>query len=233
MSAHLEPIYNAYREQPSPESLHAVVHALKPTIDYTLASLQSAQDPVLRSKAHVLAAQAIQRFDPANGAQLHTWVSSQLMPLRRMRRQNLTTVKMPERVQLDAYTLHRAEQEFMDKHQREPDVEELSDHAKIPIRRINIIRNTMRRTPTEGAIGDSAPPESSDFMAEALEYVHKESDHIDRKIIEHKLGYGGAEMLAPNIIAAKLKLTPTQLTRRSQRLTYKLQQIERNLQKIQ
>jgi DNA-directed RNA polymerase specialized sigma subunit len=40
-------------------------------------------------------------------------------------------VKVPERVQLDAYTISRAEKEFYDKHNREPDVEELAEGEEV------------------------------------------------------------------------------------------------------
>ncbi len=225
--------YETYRQSPDPDKLTAVVHALKPTIDYTLNSLQSHHDPVMRSKAHSLAAQAIQRFDPTNGAQLHTWVSSQLLPLRRFRRQSQSVVKIPERVQLDGFTLFKAEQDFRDKFNRDPDLRELADHSNIPVKRIEIIRNTMKSTPSEAGIGDSAPPEETDFAPEAMDFVHHDADHIDRRILELKTGYGGTEMMSPKLIAQHLNITPTNLTRRSQRLGWKIQEIERQLQKLQ
>jgi len=225
--------YETYRQAPTPENLASVVSTLQPTINHALHSLQSHSDPVMQTHAKVLTAQAVRKFNPESGAQLHTWVSHQLLPLRRLRRQSQAVVKLPERVQLDAFTLHRAEQEFMDQHGREPDVAELADHSKIPVRRIKIIRNTLRRTPSEADIGDSAPPEETDFAPEALEYVHGDADHIDRRIIEHKTGFGGAEVIPPFMIAQKLGLTPTQLTRRSQRLALRVQRIEAQLKGLQ
>jgi DNA-directed RNA polymerase specialized sigma subunit len=229
MSPH-ETSFADYQTDPTPETLSAVVRTLRPTIDYALGSLQSQDDPVMRVKAHALAARAIQRFDPANGgASLPTWVSSQLLPLRRTRRQMQTAVRVPERIHLDAYTLAKAEKDFVDKHNREPDVSELADFSKLPIKRIHTVRGAVRRTPSETAIGDGAPPIETDFTGEAVDYVHQASDHVDRRILELKTGYGGAEMMQPKDIAVKLKLSPTQLTRRSQRLTYRIQEIEKRL----
>ena len=233
MPDHVATLYDTYKSDPSPENLHGVVHALRPTIDYALASLQSGDNPVLRAKAKVLAAKAIQSYDPQYGAALPTWVSGQLMPLRRMRRASMTVTNVPERIQLDAYTLFKAEQNFQDQRGREPDMQELADFSKLPIKRITTIRNTMKSTPSESAIGDAAPPQEADFTGEAMDYVHHDADHVDRRILELKTGYGGHDMMEPKEVALKLGLSPTQLTRRSQRLTFKINEIERRLRDLQ
>jgi DNA-directed RNA polymerase specialized sigma subunit len=230
----LDNLYAAYKQDSSPETLTAVVRQLKPTIDYALSSSGAGHDdPVLRSRAHVLAANAITRFDPNSGAALPTWVSSQLLPLRRMRRQSQSVVKVPERIQLDAYTLSRAEREFIDQHDREPDVQELADASKLSTRRIATVRQTLKRTPSESAIGDAAPPNVSDFTSEAVDYVYQDADHVDRKILEHKTGYGGGDILPANVVSTKLGLTPTQLSRRAARLSFQIQKTTRMLQNLQ
>jgi len=228
MSPH-ETSFADYQSDPTPARLSAVVKSLNPTISYALSSLQSQSDPVMKIKARTLAAKAVQSYDPSHGAALPTWVSSQLLPLRRARRNMQTAVRVPERIHLDAYSLAKAEKDFVDKHNREPDVAELSDFSKMPIRRIAAIRSTMRRTPSETSIGEGAPPIETDFTGEAVDYVHQDSDHVDRRILELKTGYGGHEVAPPWRIAEMLKLTPTQLTRRSQRITYRIQNIEKRL----
>lgn len=228
MSPH-ETSFADYQSDPTPARLSAVVRSLTPTISYALSSLQSQSDPVMKIKARTLAAKAVQSYDPDRGAALPTWVSSQLLPLRRARRNMQTAVRVPERIHLDAYSLAKAEKDFVDKHNREPDVAELSDFSKMPIRRIAAIRSTMRRTPSETSIGEGAPPIETDFTGEAVDYVHQDSDHVDRRILELKTGYGGHEVTPPWRIAEMLKLTPTQLTRRSQRITYRIQNIEKRL----
>ena len=64
-----------------------------------------------------------------------------------------------------------------------------------------------------------------DFDLEALEYVFHDSDHVDRRILEMKLGYAGHPTLPPKAIAAALKLSPTQLSRRSARLSMRINNI--------
>jgi DNA-directed RNA polymerase specialized sigma subunit len=230
----LDSAYAAYLSDPTPDRLNDVVDNLSPVINYSLSSINAGADNLIKNKAKIFAADAIKKFNPNAGAALPTWVSGQLMQLKRFKREVNQPVKVPERVQLDAYTISRAEQEFYDKHDREPDVEELSDYSKIPRKRIEKIRRSFRAMPSQGAIGEGLTQSETDFGAEALDYAYKDADRVDRKIIEMKTGYGGRyEPMTPNKISAMLGLTPSQLTRRSIKLSLRIQEIEKNLQDIQ
>jgi hypothetical protein len=232
VSQSIDQALETYKMDPTPSNKRFVVDSLKPTIDYALVNLGVADDSYMRSKARVLAGRAIDKYDPQHGAALHTWVSRQLMPLRRERRQTQSIVKVPERIQLDAVGLMKAEREFIDKHNREPDVDELADASRLSPKRIKRIRETMRPVPSEVAFEGILPGAESDFLEEALEYVYKDSDLIDKKIIEMKMGYGGSSMYAPKDVATRLNLTAPQLSRRSMRLAHKIQQLEQALTNI-
>lgn len=226
--------YQTYLSDPTPDNLSSVVDNLSPVIDYTLSSINAYNDNLIKNKARILTAEAIKKYDPTHGAALPTWVSGQLMQLRRFKREVNQPVKVPERIQLDAYTLSKAEQEFVDKFDREPDVDELADYAKMPIKRINKIRNSFRALPSQAAVGEGFTQSESDFGAEALDYVYSDCDKIDKRIIEMKLGYGGKfTPMQPKDIAIRLGLTPSQLTRRSAKLALRIQDVEKNLSDIQ
>jgi DNA-directed RNA polymerase specialized sigma subunit len=230
----LDKSYQTYLSDPNPDNLFAVVEHLNPVINYSLSTINATNDNLIKNKAKVFAADAIKKYDPMHGASLPTWVSGQLMQLKRFRREVNQPIKVPERTQLDAYTLAKAEQDFIDKFDREPDVEELADHAKMPRKRIEKIRKTFRAMPTQGAFGEGFTQSETDFGTEALDYIYKDADRVDRKIIEMKTGYGGRyDPMPPNKIAAMLGLTPSQLTRRSIKLSLRIQDVEKNLQDIQ
>ena len=155
-----------------------------------------------------------------------------------MKRKSDSAAHVPEGIQLDAMTLMRAEQDFLDKHEREPDLIELSDHSKLPVKRIKAIRETFRPVPSEAAftsetqdLGLPGTPNGS-YSDEALDYIYRDADYIDRKILEMKTGYGGAEMLTPAVVAQRLGLTPTQLSRRSAKLALQIQEIEEALRTV-
>lgn len=230
----LNTAYNSYLSDPTPDNLSLVVDELHPVINYSLSSINAHSDNLIKNKARIFAADAVKKYDPAFGAALPTWVSGQLMQLRRFKRSVNQPVKVPERIQLDAYTLARAEQEFVDKNNREPDVDELADYSKMPIKRITKIRNSFRAMPSQSAVGEGYSQSETDFGGEALDYIYNDADKVDKRIIEMKLGYGGRfTPMEPKQIAIRLGLTPSQLTRRSVKLSMRIQEIERSLQDVQ
>jgi DNA-directed RNA polymerase specialized sigma subunit len=230
--------YDKWKLEPTEDNMVDVIRDITPTINHVLTSIGSGGDKHLRSKARALAAGAIQTYDPTKGAQLHTWVSRQLLPLRRARRFSDTAAHVPEGIQLDAMTLMQAEQKFIDEHDREPDLLELADASRMPVTRIATIRKSFRPIPAEGAFtnetGDTNIPGSTGpaYSDEAMDYVYRDADYIDRKILEMKTGYGGSEILSPKDAAARLHLTPTQLSRRSAKIALQIQEIESALQQV-
>jgi len=218
--------YNNYVIDPTPENLSVVVNSLKPTIDYQLASLGANSDPVMKNKAMLYTARAVKDFDPERSS-LPTFVSSQLRRLSRDRRNSLSPVRVPERVQLEAFGLHRSELEYIDKHQREPTVAELADFSNMSVKKVTDVRNAMVAVPTEEAFGEQMENAVPDYLSEATDYIYADSDYIDRKIIELKTGYGGTQtMLKATEIATKLNVSPSQISRRSMRLSKKINEIK-------
>jgi DNA-directed RNA polymerase sigma subunit (sigma70/sigma32) len=225
--------YADYRLSPSPERLAKVVSALEPTINYSVVSTGGIDDAAIRGQARLYAAQAIHSFDPQSGAELPTWVSRNLMQLRRFKRSRNSPMKLPERVQLDAYAIDKAEKELTDKHDREPSMDELATHCGMPIKRIRKVREAFRRTPGEGGLPEGVGNEQEqDFGPEALDYVYADADATDQKIIETMTGYNGKLSLSPKDAAIKLGITPSTLSRRRQRLGLLVQDMERSLQGI-
>jgi len=225
--------YSTYKSNPTPETLHAVVKSLAPTINYALGSVNAADDPLVRSKAQIYAAQAIEKYDPehAGGASLATHVGSQLKQLSRTARQSRAPIQIPERAQLDAYRLSEAKKKFMDEHGHEPDMVELSDYTGMPAKRLEKLNRYQYAIPSEEGYGADIEQEGPDFGKDALEYVYHDSDHTDRRIMDLKLGYGGNQQMEPKVVADKLKLTPSQLSRRSMRLAKRIHEIQDALEK--
>lgn len=231
----IDTLYQRYSEDRSPQNLAPVVKALEPAINYALVSIGAADDKLVKHKARIMAGMAVEKYDPTQGASLKTWTGNQLMQLRRFNREVKQPVKLPERVQLDGMTLKKAEMRFLEEHDREPDVQELSDYAKMPVKRIEKIRSMQRIMPSETVFTSFGEAAMSipDWTNESLEYVYDDSDKIDRAIIEMKTGYGGKYTpMQPKEIAAKLKITPSQLTRRSARIAYRVQQLESALEEV-
>jgi len=224
----LDAAYQNYLAAPGPDTLGHVVHHLGPAISYALSNAGADKDPYIKTRARVIAGKAVQTFNPQYGASLPTWTTQQLQQLHRIRRQSQSTVKIPDRIMLDNSTIRRAELSFADKFGREPELEELADHAKLPVSRIQHVRRSLRKVVSSSAFGDQGLPmqETEDpYLDEAASYVYADADRIDRKIIEMKTGYGGKhEPMDAITIAQKLGLHPSMLSRRSAKLGIKIQQ---------
>ena len=228
----IDSTYGEYVLDPSPDNLNRVVKHLKPTIDYQLASLGASNDPVMKSKALVFTANAIQTYDPKRST-LPTYVSSQLRRLSRERRALNSPIRIQERAQLDAYAISQKEQEFIDEHGREPDLVELSDFSGFGVKKLESIRDTVLAVPTEDALGEQLEKDAPDYLDEATGYVHSDSDHIDRKILEFKTGYGmgkSYKTLKAKDIATRLGISPSQVSRRSLRLSKRINEIKEALE---
>lgn len=215
--------YLNYQEDPSPKNLNATIRALEPSINYSLGSIDAAGDPMMTAKARTLTAKAVQSFDPSRGSKLSSYVVSQLQPLKRYKRMVRSPVSLPDRLQLDSFSLQRAEKEYLDEHGREPDTMELSDYSKIPVKRIEKIRMSSRSIPSEKELPDMMSGIDIDFSGEAVDYIYHDSDHVNRMILEHKMGYGGKEILTTTELANKLKISLPALSKRSAKLAWRIQ----------
>lgn len=214
---------------PPPVDLKSAVEALRPTIDYSLLQMGANDDPYLRIRADTIAAKAVATYKPEHGASLPTWVTQNLMQLRRERRESSNSIRVPERVQLDSFALAKATAEFLDQHGREPNILELADATHLPPRRIEHVRAHEVPTANAAAFGEnSSAVTTPSYDKEALDYVYAEADPVDRKILEMRMGYGGKypTMASKRDIAAAVKLHPAQVSRRSLQLALRIERMK-------
>lgn len=230
--------YAQWRVQQTPEALYKVTKSLTPTINSVLASYGAVGNPHIAAKARVIAAKAIQSYDPSAGASLPTWVSQQLRQVSRDIRKSNQVAAIPEGVQLDGYAIYRAETAFEDEHGREPSVKELADLTHMSIKRITDVRNKLKPvvadSSTESESGEALLQQSSsDFSKDAVDYIYEASDLTDKKLLEHTIGYGGADILDNKALMQKLKLTPVQMSRRKKRLMFRINDTIKDLENLQ
>lgn len=231
---HTETHYARWKKKPDQASLSAVVKSLSPVIDYAVQAAGGQGDPYVKTMAQVHAAKAVASYDPTvpGAASLHTHVRNQLQGISRTVRKSRSVMQLPERTQLDAFALMKQRRKFEDEHGREPDAGELADYSGFSIKRIEKVMRQTRTAPSEAAFESDVEKDATDFQPEAVDYIYHDADHVDRRILEHKTGYGGAEILEPAVVALKLGLTPSQLSRRSARLALKINDLENALKTL-
>ena len=196
-------------------------------INYQLHRYGLGDDPLAKGRAKVLVSKALKSYDPAAGASIDTWIDRSLQPLSRFKRERSFAVQLPERAVLDNFEARRAEIEFEEREGRLPDMRELSDASGISMKRLAALRKTVRPQVSEGSMEGQIAGEIEDAnLDEALSSIWQESDAIDRQILELKTGFGGRHAPIPaGEVAARLNLTPVQVSRRSARIAAKLDEI--------
>lgn len=223
--------FTQWQNTKKPEDLAQVVGLLKPVVDYKLGSLGVADNPRMRHTATLMAAEAIQRYDPGSGHKLTTWTQAHLRGMGRVKREQQGAVKVPDRAALDAWHLDKTTREFVDKHGREPDTLELADASKLSLARIEKVRKATRPVAATSQLYAEQASKPS-YTDEALDYLYHDSDHIDRRILEMTVGYKGAQIRSKNEIAQMLGLSPATITRSTARMASKLQELESDLENV-
>lgn len=225
--------YEAWKQSPAPETMHAVIKTVTPAIDQHLTRMGMHNDPILRAKSRLVAADAVRKYDPAYGATLPTWVGQQMAQLHRFRRLNSQVLPLPERMQLDALKIEHARREFVDRTGQEPDQLELADEAGLAVKRIKDVQSFNKVTPSQEAVGGQMPGGSAtDYMSEAIDAVYNSGDKIDRLVLEGRMGYNGAKIQPSGLLMQKTRLSPFQLSRRARRLAEKVQNMTQQLEAL-
>jgi DNA-directed RNA polymerase specialized sigma subunit len=225
-------IYRSWKANPSPDTNAAILKALQPTIEGAIQTHIGASNPNLLGRARIMALQGLRSYDPLRG-RLRTHIYNQLLGLRRFARQQLQTVKVPERVSLDRHHLEAATRELENELGREPTDEEISDRTGISARRLALVRKyhpavsesaVTRATNQEGVIGgvNDLVRQRDDTL---LEIVYDELDPYHKKVMEYSLGLHGRRPLPNQDIAAKLRRSPGAISQAKLRIQKKLDEV--------
>lgn len=225
----LEPDYTdafgAWKQTPTPQTRGALVKKMQPIIDTALRSYVGEASPTMRTQAKLMAAKALDTYDPSIGS-LRTHMLSQLQSLQRMATKSQQIISMPQRAALAAYQLQDVEARLADELGRDPSDMEIADRSGISLKRIAKIRAAMMPANTgrfvdefgeEFAPASTIPGESR--LADAQrELLYHELSPIDQAIMDHTLGLHGRQVIGTSDLAKKLRLTPGAISQRKNKL---------------
>lgn len=212
--------YARWRADPTPANMNAVLDDLSTTINAEIQRF-SGPKPLLKSRARALAVKAVRTYDPASGAKLRSWVTTQLMPLSRYNNV-LKPVYAPEDVARKAYAVSAARASFLDEHGRDPTDEELADEIGISVKRLRGIAGRVPAIINE----PDADPESDDAAQELAVYtsnpvrdaqdaVYASLDSRDKAIFDGRTGLHGAKAMSGKALADMLHVSPAFVSQRA------------------
>jgi RNA polymerase primary sigma factor len=224
--------YDTWKQSPTPQNLAPLMQALDPVINAEIQRFTGPK-PLLRGRARALAVKAIRSYDPTAGAQLKSWVVTQLQPLSRYTHQ-LKPVHAPEVAIRQAAEVNRQRQELSEELGYEPSVEELADKTGLSVKRVNYVQKIVRPTIAEGSMSESAEEDNTPTapgvsqlhkLTVAEEAVFDSLSPRDQMIFDWKTGKHGKVQLSNQEIAKRLGVTPALISQRSQQIALQIHEL--------
>lgn len=229
----IDTLYDTWKRRPSPATLTPIVSYLNPVIDQALYGYGYQSDPSAKITAQLYVADTLPKYDKSKGANLKTFMTSELRRLQRILPRQSQAIPIPEQAQLDLKHIQQAETELKDRFNRDPAPNELADHLGLSLRRINTIK-AKYGMPTlhagsmmdeQGAQvvftdkGQSNPNE--DLWQEA---VYSDLTPADQNIMDWSMGLHGNFIKSKTEIARRLKISVPAVTQRAAKLKAKLEE---------
>ena len=230
-----EPYFNS-RYKETPETTQQFLTAVGPVLDQAVQTYSGGSQPVLRSRAKLIALEAAKGYDPSRGP-LKPHLMSHLQRLQRMKTQLQQPLRVPERVSYDYTTLRATEDELENELNRPPSVQELADRMGISPKRIEYVRRfnpgitegrldqlTQNPDSDDGPLGVAVRSPAS-YHAK-LNLLYDDLSPYDQALMDHTLGLHGAPRLSGGTLARKFNVSPSAISQRQARLQKMLDDLE-------
>lgn len=221
------PEYDAWKAEPSDDNFNNLLKYINPVINNSLTTYAGGNKN-LRTRANILATQAITNYDPDKGTSLNTWVFQHMQRLRRYQAQRGSVVHIPENVRLDRTRIKRFQTEYMDKHGIDPDDITIGDALQMSAKKVSKalregeVSESSRLSEKGDTTGQSATQKTHDQIW--LDYVHHDLDPTNRKVLEWTTGYNGTTIIPKQEIAKRLGISSPAVSLRVNRIMGKLQE---------
>jgi len=217
--------FEKWKKSPTDDNLYAVLKEVEPAVKSGLTA-HAGGDKAYRTKARVLAVDAIKSYDPTRGAALNTHVYNHLRRLNRIKAKRQNALHFPEQTHTDRRQVDEFTREYTDIHGREPSDTAIADGLSISVERIN--RTRLKEAPTSRALSDKGDLAGKSKSASDIwvDYVYFDLGEKDKKIFEWTTGYNGAARLSKKEIATKLGISQPAISQRVSKIVQKLEEVK-------
>lgn len=206
------PEWQKWKKTQSPSDLAGALRAVDSVIDEVPRANPKLSRSLLRGQAKGRAIEALNSFDPEQGASLKTHVRNHLKPLT-MRSHGQTRAISRGRFVEETATEYRNEmREFEETMGREPTAGEMADRMKISGKRSSQLMERSRQyeVPESQMESLGAVPGSEDSrLARWTEFVYHDLTPRDQLMMDYRLGRNGKPQLGLEEIAEKLGTSTT------------------------
>ena len=211
-------LWNTWRQDPSKGNLSALLTQVNPILQKEVNrwSGGSIATPILNVNAKKLAIQAFETFDPGKSA-LNTHVTNNLKGLSRDPYTYVNPARMPEHRQIKFKTFTDSEERLLDTLGRQPTAQELARDLKWSLSEVSRFRSEVRN---EFSTSQPVPAgfDTVDRTGGVLAYVYHDLPEVDKLVLEHSTGYGGAPVLPAKDLTKLTGLTQGQISHSKRRI---------------
>jgi DNA-directed RNA polymerase specialized sigma subunit len=226
-----EDAYQSWRNNPTPDSRHGVLEAVRPVIDSAIRSYAPQAGSGARSRAKLLALQSLESYDPSKG-KLKTHLLTSLQRLQRVAAEQDQIIRVPEQVRLSRQHLASAERELEDSLGRPPSSRELSARLGLSMARIADLRRAHVPVASGSVVDLEGNADAStaskipglDTDREWHEFVYHDLQPADQLVMEHTLGMFGKPVLTTQELARQLRLSTGAISQRKAKIQKMLDQ---------
>jgi len=173
-------------------------------------------DVVIKKHAETYALDAFKSYDPSRGASITTHLFNHLSKLSRLNYENQNVVKIPEHQILQISHYKDVVAHLTDKLDRQPSIEEISDHMFIPVSHVKRLeQNLSHKDFTYDSDKEDIQQRNIEASPESL-YIQDtfgKLKPIEQKQFKDLTGYGESVILKPSAFGQKYKLKPYEVSR--------------------
>lgn len=207
-------LWEQWRRTRSQADLETLLRQMDPLIRQQVGRWSSiAPTFLLENEAKRLALKAFNDYDPNHvpPTALASHVTNHLMKLSRTAYARQSILTVPEAKRLNFNSINRERIRLEDQLGRPATLEELSDHVRLPVSRIQSLSSEVaKREFMESGEGPSFVQHLDD--PEVMHLAWHDMTATQKQIFEHRTGYGGGKVLKGQAIMKATGLTQGQLS---------------------
>jgi len=159
------------------------------------------------------AVNAFNTYDPSKGAQLGTWVRTNLQKGQRWVATYQNTARIGEHRHYKVGEFQNASASLNDQLGREPSHQELAEQLGWSLKETTRMGSEIRKSYLESGFEGDPTTLMPSREAEVLRMVKYDLSPEEHLVYEYTLGEGGKPQLKPGQIATKLNMSPAKVTR--------------------
>jgi DNA-directed RNA polymerase sigma subunit (sigma70/sigma32) len=210
-------LWKKWKATGDPSHLNAIITSMDPFLQSYVNKFSSAPipRPAIESEARILAAKALQTYDPKRGTQINTHLGHELKHLSRFVLEYQNIGKIPENRGLAISKFQNIRANLTEDLGREPSITELSDNlqwtpAETERMQSELRQDIMFQQGKEEAFFDTSF-NLSDTDRDLVEFAYYQAAPDEKKVLEYTFGIGGNPKLTTADIALKLNKTPAEV----------------------